>query len=86
MEPHSVPVGTSKKRPPGDSQRARRRDITQGTNVPHDSPANVPVRLSAGGHEGVIGVQMACMRPVLAPRVAPYVTLIYKYAYCTLTM
>jgi hypothetical protein len=60
-------VGTSKRRPPGDSRRALRRDITQGTKVPHDRPAEVPIRLDSGGHKGVTGVQMARMRPVLVP-------------------
>jgi hypothetical protein len=60
------PVGTSEKRPPGDSRRACRRDLTQGTKVPHDGPAEVPVRLDAGRHKGVTGVQMASMCPVLA--------------------
>jgi hypothetical protein len=50
-----LPVGTSKERSPGGSQRAPRRDITQGTKVPHDGPAEVPVRLDAGGHKGVSG-------------------------------
>jgi hypothetical protein len=52
---------------PGDSQRAPRRDITQGTKVGHDGPAEVPVRLDAGGHKGVTGVQMARMHPVIVP-------------------
>jgi hypothetical protein len=60
-------VGTSKKRPPGDSQRARRREIALSTKVPHDGPAVVSVRLDAGGHKGVTGVQMTWMCQVLAP-------------------
>jgi hypothetical protein len=60
-------VDTSDKRPPGDSQRARRRDSAQGTKVPHDGPAEVPVPLDAGGHKGVTGVQMTRMRHVLVP-------------------
>jgi hypothetical protein len=60
-------VGTSKKEPSGDSQRACRRDITQGTKLLHDGPDEVPVRLDAGRHKGVTGVQMASMCPVLAP-------------------
>jgi hypothetical protein len=52
-------VGTSKERPPGDSQRAPQRDITQGMKVPHDGPAEVPVRLEAGEHKGVTGMQIA---------------------------
>jgi hypothetical protein len=59
--PSQIPVGTSKKRPSGDSQRAPRRDIAQGTKVPHDGPADVPVRLDADGHKGVTGVQMTHM-------------------------
>jgi hypothetical protein len=35
--------------------------------VPHDGTAKVPVRLDAGGHKGVTGVQMARMRPVRVP-------------------
>jgi hypothetical protein len=62
-----VLVGTSKERPPGDSRRAPRRDITQGTMALRDGPAEVPERLDAGGHKGVTGVQMARMRPVLVP-------------------
>jgi hypothetical protein len=61
------PVGTSKKQPPCNSQRPRRRGIAQGTREPHDGPAKVPIRLDAGRHKGVTGVQMACMRPLLAP-------------------
>jgi hypothetical protein len=60
-------VGTSKERSPGDSQRACRRDVAEGTKVPHDGPAEVSVRLDAGRHKGVAGVQMAGMRPVLIP-------------------
>jgi hypothetical protein len=60
-------MGTSKKRALGDSQRVPRRDIAQGAKVPHAGPAEVPVRLDAGGHNGVTGVQMARMRPVLVP-------------------
>jgi hypothetical protein len=62
-----LPVGTSKKRPPGDRQRVHRCDITQGTKVPHDGPARVPVCLDAGRNKGVTGVQMPRMRPVLVP-------------------
>jgi hypothetical protein len=62
-----LPVDTSKERPPVDSQRARRRDIAQGTKVLHDGSTEMPVRLDAGGHKGVAGVQMARMRLVLAP-------------------
>jgi hypothetical protein len=64
---NQFPVGACKKRPPGASQRACRRDISQGTAVPHDGPAEVPVGLDAGRHQGVTGVQMAGMRSVLAP-------------------
>jgi hypothetical protein len=60
-------VSTSKKRSPGDSQRACRRDFAEGTKVSHDGPAEVPVRLDAGRHKGVARVQMAGMRPVLIP-------------------
>jgi hypothetical protein len=64
-------VGTSKKRPPGDSHRAHRCEIAQGTEVelevPHDGPAKLPARLDAGRHKGVTDVQMACTRPVHAP-------------------
>jgi hypothetical protein len=56
-------VGTIKKRPPGDIQRARRRDIALGSKVPHDGHAEVSVRRQ----KGVTGVQMARVRPVLAP-------------------
>jgi hypothetical protein len=56
-------VGTSPERPPSDSQRACRREFTQGTKVLHDGPAEVPVRLR---HGGVAGMQMASMRPVHA--------------------
>jgi hypothetical protein len=62
-----LPVDTSKEQPPGDRQRAPQPDIAQGTKVPHDRPAEAPVRLDAGGHKGVTGVQTACMCPVLAP-------------------
>jgi hypothetical protein len=58
-------VGTSKERSAGDSQRACPRDVAEGTRVPHDGPAEVPVRLDAGRHKGVARVQMAGMRPVL---------------------
>jgi hypothetical protein len=44
------PKGISKERSPGDSQRACRRDVAEGTKVPHDGPAEVPVRLDAGRH------------------------------------
>jgi hypothetical protein len=37
------------------------------TKVPHDGPAEVPVRLNAGRHKGGARVQMAGMRPVLIP-------------------
>jgi hypothetical protein len=60
-------VCTSKKRPAGDSQRVRQRDITQGTQVPRDGPAEVSVCLEAGRHKGVAGVYMSGMRPALAP-------------------
>jgi hypothetical protein len=40
-----LPVGTSKERSPGDSKRACRRDVAEGTKVPHDGPAEVPIRL-----------------------------------------
>jgi hypothetical protein len=60
-------MATSEKRTPGDSQRARRRDIAQDTKVPHDGPAEVPSRSDAGGHKGVTEVQMARMRPALVP-------------------
>jgi hypothetical protein len=60
------PVDTCKKSSPGDSQRARRRDIVQGMKVLHDGPAKVPVRLLAGGYKGVTGVQMAGICLVLA--------------------
>jgi hypothetical protein len=56
------PVGTSKKRPPGNSQRACQRNIAQGAMVLRDGPAEVPVFLDAGRHKGVTGVQMARMR------------------------
>jgi hypothetical protein len=62
-----IPVGTSKERSPGDSQKACRRDVAQGTKVPHDGPAKVPVRLDAGQYEDVARVQMAGMLPVLFP-------------------
>jgi hypothetical protein len=58
-------VSTSKEPPPSDSQRARRRVIAQGTKVPHDEPAEAPVRLDTDGHKGVTRVQMA--RLLLAP-------------------
>jgi hypothetical protein len=60
-------VGTSKDRSPGDGQRVRRRDVAEGTNVPHDGPAVVPVRLDASRHKGVARVQMDGMRLVLTP-------------------
>jgi hypothetical protein len=62
-----LPVGTSKQRPASDSQRAPRRDVIQGTKEQHDGPAEVPLRLNAGGHKGVTGVQRAHMRLVLLP-------------------
>jgi hypothetical protein len=55
------PVGTGKKQPPGDSQRARRRSIAQGTKVPHDGPAEALVRLEAGTK-----VRQACRWPACA--------------------
>jgi hypothetical protein len=58
------PVGTSKERSQGDSQRACRHDVAQGTKVPHDGPAEVPIRLDVGRHKCV---QMAGMRAVLIP-------------------
>jgi hypothetical protein len=58
QEPHSVPVGTSKKLPPGDSQRGRRRESAQGTKVQHDGPVEVSTRLDGGRHRGVTGVQI----------------------------
>jgi hypothetical protein len=61
------PVGTSKERSAGDSWRACRRDVAEGTKDPHDGPAEVPVRFDAGRHEGVARVQMTGMRPVLIP-------------------
>jgi hypothetical protein len=60
-------VGTSEEGTPGDSWRACRRDVAEGTKVPHDGPAEVPVRLDAGRHKGVARVHMAGMRPVLIP-------------------
>jgi hypothetical protein len=60
------PVGTSKKRPPGDSQRTIRSDISQGYEGTADAPAKVPIRLDAGRLKGVTGVQMARMLPLLA--------------------
>jgi hypothetical protein len=60
-------VSTSKERSPGDSQKARRRDVAEGTKLPHDGPAEVPVRLDARRHRGVARVQMAGMRQVLIP-------------------
>jgi hypothetical protein len=47
--------------------RQRRRNIAQGTKIPHDGLAEVSVRLDHGRHEGLTGLQMASMRPVLAP-------------------
>jgi hypothetical protein len=67
MSHTQFPVGTSKERSPGDSQRACRRDVAEGTKVPHDGPGEVPVRLDAGRHKGVDRVQMAGMCPVLIP-------------------
>jgi hypothetical protein len=61
------PVGTSKERSPSDSQGASRLDVVEGTKVPHDGPAEVPVRFDAGMYKGVARVQMAGMRPVLIP-------------------
>jgi hypothetical protein len=60
------PVGTSKERSLGDCRRRCRRDATQGTKVPHDGPAEVPVRLDAGRHKRVTRVQMAGMRCYLS--------------------
>jgi hypothetical protein len=60
-------VGTSKEGPPGDSRRAHRRDVAEGTKVPHDGPAEVPVHLDAGRYKGVARVQMTGMRPVFIP-------------------
>jgi hypothetical protein len=62
-----LPVGTSKERSPGDSRRTRRRDVAEGTKVPHDGPAEVPKSLEAGRDKGVARVQMASMRPVPIP-------------------
>jgi hypothetical protein len=42
-------------------------DFAQGTKVPHDGRAEVPVRLNAGRHKGVARVQIAGMCPVLIP-------------------
>jgi hypothetical protein len=61
------PVGTNKERSQGNSQRACPRDVTKGTKVPHDGPAEVPVLLNAGRHKGVARVQMTGMRPALMP-------------------
>jgi hypothetical protein len=58
-------VGTSKEQASGDSKRACRRDIAEGTKVAHDGPAKVSVRLDAGRYKGAARVQMAGMRPVL---------------------
>jgi hypothetical protein len=57
-------VGTSKKLPQGDSQRG---DVAQGTKVLHDGPAKIPACRDASAHKYVTGVQMARMRPLLAP-------------------
>jgi hypothetical protein len=46
---------------------ARERAVAEGTKVPHDGPAEVPVHLDAGTYKGVSRVQMAGMRPVLIP-------------------
>jgi hypothetical protein len=35
--------------------------------VPHDGPAEVPIRLDAGRYKGVARVRMAGMCPVLIP-------------------
>jgi hypothetical protein len=61
------PEGIIKKGPPDESQRSCRRIISQTTKVPHDGPAEVPVRFYASKHKGVTGAQVACMRSVLAP-------------------
>jgi hypothetical protein len=61
------PVGTSKERSSGDRRRASQRDVNEGTKVPHEGLAEVPVRLDAGRHKRVAKVQMAGMRPVLIP-------------------
>jgi hypothetical protein len=53
------PVGTSKKRPVGVSQRACRRDVPQGTNELNDGLAEAPIRLNADRHNGVTGLQLA---------------------------
>jgi hypothetical protein len=50
------PVGTSKERSSRDSWRACRCDVAEGTKVPHDGPAEVPVRFDAGRHESVARV------------------------------
>jgi hypothetical protein len=60
-------VCTSKEGPPGVSRRAGRRDVAEGTKVPHDGPAEVLVRLDAGRYKAVARVQMAGMRPVHMP-------------------
>jgi hypothetical protein len=41
--------------------------VTLGRSVPHDGLATVPMRLYAGRQKVVTGVQMAHMRPILAP-------------------
>jgi hypothetical protein len=51
------PVGSSKKRPPGESRGTLRRDIDQGRKVQHDGPAKVTIRLEAGRHKGLTGLQ-----------------------------
>jgi hypothetical protein len=49
-------VGTRKKKPGDDIQRALLRDSARGKKVPHDEPAEVPIRLDDGGHKGLTAV------------------------------
>jgi hypothetical protein len=45
------PVGTSKELSSGDSWRVCRRDVADGTKVPHDGSTEVSVRRCAQRHE-----------------------------------
>jgi hypothetical protein len=41
--------------------------LEEGTKVPNDGRAKVPVSLNPSGHTGVTGEQMPNMRPVFVP-------------------
>jgi hypothetical protein len=60
-------VGTSVKLTSGHSKRTPRRDIAQGTYVPHDGLAEVPASLNTRRRKTVTVVHMSRVRTMLAP-------------------